>query len=107
MAFLLVIESSHRVGFYTGAKPSAAPDLSFNRMVDAPEIYGSLSIGGGSENANMTIKLDNGDGAISQLFAKSVPVLTAATLYSDGAEVFGGEITEIEFGTTIKLRIEA
>lgn len=75
--------------------PDAVPDL------PAAEARHALLRGlsplrsSSSENANMTIELDNRGGVASRLLASLPPIGAAVSVQSDGAEVFAGAVQRL------------
>ena len=79
--------------------PAADP-----RLTEISELLEEIKVGGGAENANLLVVLDNGDGALTGVFAD--PPLRAAITITDYVKQFLGVIVSMAIDSTITLTVE-
>lgn len=80
------------------------------RLVNVGAIRRPLQTGGGSENANCSVTLDNGDGRLTPLFA--VPPFRRRAVIEEvsagtAVRLFAGTVTRVALGPEITLELEA
>lgn len=99
----LVIHTSPPLALYLGARPDV--DRAWPRLADAGEISSSLRIDGGA-TSHVDVRADNGDGALTPLFAAG-PLLVEASLHHAGAEIWRGAVSRLSIGPVLLLGLEA
>lgn len=98
--------------FYTVEKVKDIVQLSglaFRRLLSIGSITRPCSLSGGSESANLSVLLNNGDGFLTEFFR--IPPHRAKTLvsgYHDERmfELFRGTLSKVTMGSEIQLDIE-
>ncbi len=79
-------------------------DLSFKRLTEVGDMRSELRISGG-ETGNVTVKLDNGDGSLTQWVNQLL--LKQATVINSDSRVFIGVVRSIRVNESISMVIEA
>jgi hypothetical protein len=102
----LIVDDDPPVGFWRGARPAGVPDLSFRRLISLPVWRSPVSIDGGSENANGSITLDNGDCFLSEYWPVP-PLRRTAQICRDEVVLVEGVITEVSVGAEWALTVES
>jgi hypothetical protein len=111
MILLVRIDTDPSLSFYRFAR--ALPftqGVAYRRLAQVGTIRRPLQVGGGSENANCSVTLDNGDGHLTPLFA--VPPFRRRTAIDDvstgrAVRLFTGTVTGVTLGPEITLDLEA
>jgi hypothetical protein len=111
MILLVRLDTDPTMSFYRDARANSfASGVAYRRLVIVGAIRRPLQVGGGSENANCSVTLDNGDGQLTSLFA-SPPFRRRAVIedVSTGtaARLFTGTVTRATLGPEITLELEA
>ncbi len=85
-------------------------DIAHRRLVSVGTVRAQGSVGGGSENASVTVTLANADGRLTGLLS-AAPLKQPAHIHvlSGGAslELFAGLVARVVMGETITLTLEA
>ena len=84
--------------------------IAYRRLEMVGTIRRPLQVGGGSENANCSFALDNGDGQLTALFA--LPPFRRRAVIEDvstgtAVRLFTGSVTRATLGPEITLELEA
>ena len=108
MTAWVVIGTTPQYGFYAGpSKPSSnLPDISCPTLSNVGALRRPLAISGG-EASNISIDIDNGDGALTSLVADWL-FLPAVVYYLDGSTektALNGTVQSIEIAETIGITI--
>lgn len=102
----VIINFSSPVAFYTNESVREnLIDLAYKRLVEVPQISGRVEIGKATESSSSLIKVDNGDGAMTMLFAE-YPFFRQAQIFYGGILRFSGEIQRIKIKNVIEIGIE-
>jgi len=111
MILLLRLDTDPSLSFFRDARALPfATGVAYRRLVSVGNIRRPLQVGGGSENANGSITLDNGDGRMTSLFA--VPPFRRRAVIEDvssgtAVRLFTGTVTRATLGPEITLELEA
>lgn len=111
MILLVRLDTDPPLSFYREARAAPfASGAAYRRLVKAGRIRRPLQTGGGAENANTSVTLDNGDGRLTAFFA--IPPFRRRAVIEDvsGAEpvrLFTGTVTGVSLGPEITLELEA
>jgi hypothetical protein len=111
MILLARLDTDPPISFYRDARAvSFASGAPYRRLVIVGAIRRPLQVGGGSENANCSITLDNGDGRLTALFA--IPPFRRRSVIEDvstgtAVRLFTGTVTRVTLGPEITLQLEA
>ncbi len=105
-----LIDSQPRIGFYTSHDDfKYMPSLSYRRLVKVGTRRLKTKVGGGSENDNVPVVLDNSDGGLIEVF-RVPPLRFRGVVYrsvKDGKiKVFSGTIVSIQVNDMITLNLE-
>ena len=111
MILIVRIDTDPVLSFYRDARalPFSA-GVSYRRLANVGTIRRPLQVGGGSENANTSIAMDNGDGRLTALFA--TPPFRRRAVIADvstgtAVRLFTGTVTRVTLGPEITLELEA
>lgn len=103
----LELSNPHRA-FYSITEHADMPDLRFDRLVSFSPLRRPLETGGGGESANITVELDNGDGAMTTELRGEL-MRSATVKYLDSAgdvqTLFTGTTRRIAVGESVRLDI--
>lgn len=100
----LVIHADPPLAFYRGDRPSAY-DLAWPRLLDFGPLRQELRRGGG-ENPNVSARLDNGDGTLTE-WLEDAPLLNEVSLHVDSDEIWRGALASLSVSGQIRLNLEA
>ena len=96
------------LGFYQSS-PFLMPAIQYKRLSSVQGIHFPVAIGG-SENANATVTLDNGDGELMNLFSLP-PLAQQASIFgvvnNEVITLFSGTIVGVSVSTIIRLTVES
>lgn len=101
--YRVVIAAEPDLTYYHGTKPEG--DIVSPRLSSVGELRAGLRPQN-AETPNVTVTLDNADGALSDDIA-DYTLLRPATIYRDDIEVFAGTATRIVIGSDIRITVEA
>lgn len=98
------------LGFYqSSASHFSLPTIQYQRLASVQGIRFPIAIGG-SENANATVTLDNGDGELMNLFSLPPLAQQASILGIVNNQVltlFSGTIISVSVSTVIRISVES
>ena len=104
----LEIGISPTLGFYRLSRPTTTlPDLSYPKLVSIGAINRALEVDGGADAANLSIDLDNGDGALTSLFGDLLKQ-SATVYYLDGATtktLVSGTVDAYQIGAAVRVQL--
>lgn len=95
--------------FFNTSEPigPSLPNIRHNTLRDVSNLRRPLSVGGGSDAANISVQVENSDGNMTDIAAALI--FQAATIKTyDGlttVEFFSGTISSVSIGSTITLSI--
>lgn len=111
MILMVRIDTDPPLAFYRDARAQQlVSGVSYRRLERVGTIRRPLQVGGGSENANCAIALDNGDGRLTALFA--IPPFRRRAVIEElstgtAVRLFTGTVTRATLGPEITLELEA
>lgn len=99
----LTIDGDAGYRFVGEDDPIDDPDA-LSRIIEVGQIIESMEVGGGAEAANVVVRLDNGDGALTGIFAS--PPLRSQAIVANNGLTFDGMITLIGVDEEVRITIE-
>lgn len=95
--------------FFNTSEPvgPTLPDIRHNTLRDVSNLRRPLSVGGGSDAANISVQIENSDGSMTDIAAALIfQSATVKTYDGSNAETFfSGTVQAAGFGSTITLSI--
>lgn len=85
-------------------------DITWRRLESVGVIRSQASVGGGTENANVSVSLGNGDGVLTSVFEVPPLKAQAEVLSESGGSVvvlFSGLVSRLILGNTVTITLEA
>ena len=95
-------------GFFNTSEPAgpSLPDIRHNTLRDVSNLRRPLSVGGGSDAANISVQIENSDGSMTAICAALIFQPATIKIYNSAAETFfSGTVSSVSTGSTITLSI--